>query len=142
MPNNISIIIDDNKDHEGKYLVEVIKSEGSKRFIKNYKLNVQQLLTLNESLSQNHQHIDIKYKSDECHTLIPSAVPNKYRHPEYRDQNLFMQNSFEETLNAKYGNYKRKVPKMDQSRLPELEAYNSIGNYNSYISQSSRVPKI
>ena len=142
MPNNISIIIDDNKDHEGKYLVEIIKSEGSKRFIKNYKLNVQQLLILNESLSKNHQHIDIKYKSDDCHTLIPSSIPNKYRHPEYRDQNLFMQNSFEETLNAKYGNYKREVPKMDQSVLPELEAYNSVGNYNSYISQSSRVPKI
>lgn len=141
MFNNISIIIDDNKDHEGKYLVEMIKSDGSKRFIKNYKLSIQQLLNLNESLSQNHQHVNIKYKSDNCHTLIPSSVPNKYRHPEYRDQNLFTQNSFEETLNAKYGNYKRGSPNTNQSELPELEAYNSIGNFNSYISQTSRVPK-
>ena len=89
MFSNISIIIDDNKDHEGKYLVEVIKSDGSKKFIKNYKLNSQQLLILNESLSQNYQNIDINYKSDNCHTLIPSSVSNKYRHPEYRNQNLF-----------------------------------------------------
>lgn len=141
MSTNISIIIDDNKDHEGKYLVEVIKSEGSKRFIKNYKLKTQQLIILSESLSQNHQHIDIQYKSNDCHTLIPSSVPNRYRHPEYRDQNIFTQNSFQETLNAKYGNYKKRPQKMDQSKFQELEAYNSIGDYNSYISQSSRQPK-
>lgn len=142
MSSNISIIIDDNRDHEGKYLVEMIKSDGSKKFIKNYKLNSQQLLTLNESLSQNYQEIDINYKSNNCHTLIPSSVPNKYRHPEYRDQNLFTQNSFEETLNAKYGNYKKRNPTMKDSELTKLEAYNSIGNYNSYISQSYRQPKV
>ena len=141
MSSNISIIIDDNRDHEGKYLVEMIKSDGSKKFIKNYKLNSQQLLTLNESLSQNYQEIDINYKSNNCHTLIPSSVPNKYRHPEYREQNLFTQNSFEETLNAKYGNYKKRNPTMKDSELTKLEAYNSIGNYNSYISQSYRQPK-
>ena len=98
----------------------MIKSDGSKKFIKNYKLNSQQLLTLNESLSQNYQEIDINYKSNNCHTLIPSSVPNKYRHPEYREQNLFTQNSFEETLNAKYGNYKKRNPTMKDSELTKL----------------------
>ena len=112
-----------------------------KQYTANLKLNSQQLLILNESLSQNYQNIDINYKSDNCHTLIPSSVSNKYRHPEYRDQNIFTQNSFEETLNAKYGNYKKKNPPMKDSELTELEAYNSIGNYNSYISQSFRQPK-
>ena len=141
MSQNISIIIDDNKDHEGKYLVEIIKSQGSKKFIKNYKLNSQQLLILNETIS-NNKTINIRYKSNNCHTLLPSSVPNKYRHPEYRDQNLFTQNSFQETINAKYGNYKPISQSIEENELEELEAYNSIGNFNSYISDSSRQPKM
>ena len=141
MSRNISIIIDDNKDHEGKYLVEIIKSQGSKKFIKNYKLNSQQLLILNETIS-NNKTINIRYKSDNCHTLLPSSIPNRYRHPEYRDQNLFTQNSFQETINAKYGNYKPDSRSIKENELEELEAYNSIGNFNSYISDSSRQPKM
>lgn len=141
MSPNISIIIDDAKDHEGKYLVEIIKSQGSKKFIKNYKLNSQQLLILNETIS-NNRTINIRYKSDNCHTLIPSSVPNRYRHPEYRNQNLFTQNSFQETINAKYGNYKPNSQSIKENELEELEAYNSIGNFNSYISDSYREPKM
>lgn len=140
MKDNVSVIIDDNKDHEGKYLIEIIKSHGSKKFIKNYRLNNQQLLILNEHLSRSR--INVNYKSNDCHTLIPKSTPNKYRHPEYRDQNLFTQNSFQETLNAKYGNYKKESPIKDYQQMPELEAYNSTGNYNSYIAQTSRQPKI
>ena len=141
MSQNISIIIDDNKDHEGKYLVEIIKRQGSKKFIKNYKLNSQQLLILNETIS-NNKSVDIRYKSNDCHTLIPSSVPNRYRHPEYRNQNLFTQNSFQETINAKYGNYKSGTQVLKENDLVHLEAYNSIGNFNSYISDSSREPKM
>ena len=141
MSKNISIIIDDNKDHEGKYLVEVIKRLGNKKFIKNYKLNSQQLLILNETISKNHT-LNVRYKSDNCHTLIPTSIENKYRHPEYRNQNLFSQNSFQETLNAKYGNYKPESQTSTGNKLEELEAYNSVGNFNSYISDTCREPKM
>lgn len=141
MSKNISIIIDDNKDHEGKYLLEVIKCQGSQKFIKNYKLNTRQLIMLDKIISSNDL-VNVRYKSNNCHTLIPTSVPNKYRHPEYRDQNLFTQNSFEETINAKYGSYKANSQSRKYNEQLELEAYNSIGNYNSYISDSTRQPKM
>ena len=143
MSEDISVIIDDNIDHEGKYLIEVIKTRGHRKFIKNYRLNSRQLLILNSNLSESLQHVQVKYKNNNSHTMISKSLPNKYRHPEYRDQNIFTQDSFQETINAKYGNYKSEhIPNHQQVLPEEIEAYNSISNFNSYISQGEREPKI
>lgn len=141
---NNSIIIDDISDHEGKYSVEIIKSEGPKKFIKQYKLSNKQLFILNESLSNNR--IDFQIKNKPINTGETDQIISK--HPEYRNNQLLSLDSYKQTINAKYGDYKndsienKKDIDEINDNYKQISPYDEIGkNYNSYISQSGRLPK-
>lgn len=148
------IIIDNNFDHEGKYQIEIIKSNSSGKFIKNYKLNNNNLNYLINYL--NLKNIIYRYKNDNINQNDNSNTFINSKHPEYANNKIFSLDSYRHTINAKYGDsINKQVSKYSDNLVASNEDidYNSnnsnqilpfdnVNNkYDPYISQTNRTPK-
>ena len=98
--------INTSLNHEGKCLVEVIKMEQKKKFIKQYYLDSKQLSTLQYYITQKN----IPYKIVNQDNFIETQTQNlielnnkiSFNHPEFRKSNVDSLEAYKQTLKAKY----------------------------------------
>ncbi len=151
----IEIIIDNILDHEGKCQIEIIKSNSSGKYIKNYKLNYNYLNILINYLNSKRINFRLKNSNNNNQNDEPNKFVNT-KHPEYRNNIILSLDSYRQTLNAKYGDsVKSEVNRYSNNLLAANEnieysnsdnnqilPYDSINNnYDPYISQTNRTPK-
>tara|TARA_Y100001933_G_scaffold263524_1_gene325344 strand:+ start:1437 stop:2024 length:588 start_codon:yes stop_codon:yes gene_type:complete len=141
LPSNITyttIKISDNINHEGKYYLEKITKKGSQQFIKNYTLYPSQVNEIIEK-SQGNPYIKIQLPSDKNEQKNNTFFdPN---HPEYTTNNrLNGIDSYQSTLNAKFGDYRPEVTELKQMQ-DNLgnNATSIITNGDSSISSSNYI---
>lgn len=105
------IKINTSLNHEGKCLVEVIKTEQKKKFIKQYYLNSNQLSTLQYYINEKnipHKIINQDNLLNNQDNLLNNQnlveYENKlsFSHPEYKSNQLSSLDAYKQTLQAKY----------------------------------------
>ena len=110
MFNKKEIKINTSFNHEGKCLVEVIKSKNQQKFIKQYYLNSIQLSILQyyinkKNISHNIVNQDgIINQDDIVNNKNLEVCQNEYffNHPEFKNNYLNNLEAYKQTLRAKY----------------------------------------
>ena len=125
-PRNNQIIKDEiyfkisnDSDHQNKFLVEKIETRNNKKFIKQYKLDKNDVEILIRGL--NDKHIKIVSSNYIDNFVENNTISN---HPEYTNKSFTHLDSYKKTLTAKFNDV--------QDNLPEnLNPYHLLG-YESY----------
>lgn len=96
--------INTSLNHEGKCLVEVIKIQQKKKFIKQYYLDSKQLSTLQYYITQKNIPFKIVNPDNfiETQNLVESNNEISFNHPEFRKSNVDSLEAYKQTLKAKY----------------------------------------
>ena len=106
MIDKCEVKISNDINHEGKYLVEIVKIYQKKKFIKQYYLNQQQLSTLQYYINEKN----IPHKIINQDNLLDIQNIWKYEsegklsfnHPEFKNNQINSLESYKKTLTAKY----------------------------------------
>ena len=106
MINKCEIKINNDINHEGKYLIEIVKIYQKKKFIKQYYLSYQQLLTLQYYINEKN----IPHKIINQDNLLDNQNILKYKnedklsfsHHEFKNNQINSLESYKKTLRAKY----------------------------------------
>ena len=95
--NEIYFKISNDSDHNNKFLVEKIETKNKKKFIKQYKLDKNDVEILIRGL--NKKHIKI-VSSNHIDTFVENNTISN--HPEYTNQSFTHLDSYKKTLTAKF----------------------------------------
>merc|ERR1711907_390215 len=98
LKDEIVFKISNNSDHQNKFLVEKIETKNKKKFIKQYKLEKNEINHLIFELKKKHIRI-ISSEYSKSDNFQNSIISN---HPEYSVNSLNHLDSYKKTLTAKF----------------------------------------